>query len=57
MTTTIHITRMVSIPELDAMVDWLNENAPGHDFPGQGMEFIAFPNSEQAILFKLLFGV
>jgi len=55
--TTIHITRMVSIPELDAMVDWLNENAPGHDFPGQGMEFIAFPNSEQAILFKLLFGV
>ena len=57
-TATVHLTAMITVLELDAMVDWLNSyTSSQYEFIGQGMGILRFDNVEDAVAFKLRFGL
>jgi len=56
-TVTIHLTRKVTMTEVDTILDWLKNYSAHYDFTGEGMELLTFNNVEDATAFKLRFNV
>lgn len=54
---TIHLTRLVTIYEVSAILEWLKTYGAQYEFTGEGMELVTFKNVEDAIAFKLKFNV
>lgn len=56
--TTIKITKLIFISEVDEMLDWLNQlNSSYYEFTGDGIELITFKYASDAVAFKLRFNV
>lgn len=55
---TIKLVRKVTMNEVDAMLEWLRIHCKyTYSFTGQGMELLTFEHDEDAMLFKLRFGI
>jgi len=55
--TTIQLTKKVTMIEVDAILDWLNNNNVLYEFTGEGMELLTFQSGADATAFKLRFDI
>ena len=59
MSVTITLTRRITPHEAGEIIDWLNKNIVAHEykFVGTTMELLTFESEEQALIFRLTFGI